>query len=531
MFTIQSCQCTFPLASALYYHYFQFGSQDFTILNSQTTKAAHTYSTTHHLSMKSLILTLCFFAVQATAIWPLPVQFTSGQTFLWLSPNVTFNYLPANGTNAVCFLPYNPLCILNYSAQINNAAPYANTTTYQNTNASFSIDSDIIVQNAVQYTMNQLFNDDFVPWRFHPRNSTYEPPVDGSVGTSVAYINQVNIYQNATDPINALKSLAGGVNESYTIVISDDGHINITAIHSVGIIRALETFSQMFFTTADGTGVYTNQAPVMISDYPMFPHRGLNMDVARNFFPVIDIQRTIDALAFNKFNRLHLHATDAQSWPLEIPALPNLAKRGAYQPGMSYSPDDLAQIQKYGAYRGVQVIIETDMPGHTASIAYSRPDLVAAFNVQPDWATYGAEPPTGGLKLNSSAVYDFLGILFNDLLPRVYPYSAYFHTGGDEVNANVYLLDETVNSNSSSLLKTLLQQFVDFTHSKVRAAGLTPVVWEEMLLQWNLTLGSDVVVQTWQSDSAVANTVAQGHKALAGNYNYWVRYPDIRLIN
>ena len=477
--------------------------------------------------MKTQILTLCLFAVQAKAIWPLPVQYTSGLTFLWLSPNVTFNYLPANVTSAVCILLYTLLCLLTFGAQTSNAAPYANTTTNQNINASAGIDSYTIVQNAVQYTMTELFNDDFVPWRFHPRNSSYEPPVNGSVGASVASINQVNIYQNATDPVNVLKSLAGGLNESYTIVITDDGQVNITAIHSVGIIRALETFSQMFFTTADGTGVYTNQAPVMISDYPMFPHRGLNMDVTRNYFPVTDIMRTIDALAFNKFNRLHLHATDAQSWPLEIPALPDLAGMGAYQPGMSYSPDDLAQIQKYGAYRGVQVIIETDMPGHTASIAYSRPDLIAAFNVQPNWTTYGAEPPTGGLKLNSSAVYDFLGTMFNDLLPRVYPYSAYFHTGGDEVNANVYLLDETVKSNSSSVLQPLLQAFINFTHAKVRAAGLTPVVWEEMLLQWNLTLGSDVVVQTWQSDSAVANTVAQGHKVLAGNYNYWVRVLDI----
>ena len=317
--------------------------------------------------------------------------------------------------------------------------------------------------------------------------------------------------------------MAGAVNESYTITITSDGQVNITAISSVGIIRGLETFTQMFFTTADGDGVYTNQAPVMISDYPRFPHRGLNMDVARSYFTPDDIMRTIDALAYNKFNRLHLHATDAQSWPLEIPALPKLASMGAYQTGLSYTPQDLAQIQEYGAYRGVQVIIETDMPGHTASIAYSYPDLIAAFNVQPDWVTYGAEPPTGGLKLNSTAVYDFLGTMFSDLLPRVLPYSAYYHTGGDEVNANVYLLDETVKSNTSSILQPLLQAFINFAHGKVRAAGMTPVVWEEMLLQWNLTLGSDVVVQTWQSDAAVAKTVAQGHKALAGNYDYWVR--------
>lgn len=67
-----------------------------------------------------------------------------------------------------------------------------------------------------------------------------------------------------------------------------------------------------------------------------------------------------------------------------------------------------------------------------------------------------------------------------------------------------------------------MQAFIDRNHAQVRAAGLTPIVWEEMLLQWNLTLGSDVVVQTWQSDDAVAQTVALGHKALVGNYNYWV---------
>jgi hexosaminidase len=108
-------------------------------------------------------------------------------------------------------------------------------------------------------------------------------------------------------------------------------------------------------------------------------------------------------------------------------------------------------------------------------------------------------------------------------LPRVSPYTSYFHTGGDEVNQQAYLFDDTVNSNESSVLQPLMQKFVDFNHDQVRKAGLTPIVWEEMLLVWNVTLGSDVVVQTWQSDQAVIDTVNKGHKALAGNYNYWVR--------
>jgi hexosaminidase len=126
------------------------------------------------------------------------------------------------------------------------------------------------------------------------------------------------------------------------------------------------------------------------------------------------------------------------------------------------------------------------------------------------------------LKLNSTAVYDFVEKLFDDLLPRVYPYSAYYHTGGDEVNRNAYLLDETVKSNDSAILQPLMQTFIDRAHDQVRAMGLTPVVWEEMLLEWNLTLGSDVIVQSWQSDEAVAQITAAGHKALVGNYNYWV---------
>jgi hexosaminidase len=42
-----------------------------------------------------------------------------------------------------------------------------------------------------------------------------------------------------------------------------------------------------------------------------------------------------------------------------------------------------------------------------------------------------------------------------------------------------------------------------------------------MLLTWNLTLGDDVVVQSWQSDEAVLSIVQAGHKALVGNYKYW----------
>jgi hexosaminidase len=213
--------------------------------------------------------------------------------------------------------------------------------------------------------------------------------------------------------------------------------------------------------------------------------------------------------------------TDSQSWPMDIPALPLLSQKGAYQNGLSYSTAEIKQIQTYAIQRGIEVIIEFDMPGHTAAIGLGYPELIAAFNAKP-WDTYCAEPPCGTLQLNNNATGPFLETLFGDVLPRVAPYSAYFHTGGDEVNAEAYTLDPTVKSNNTAVIGPLIQKLVDRNHAQIRAAGLAPVVWEEMLLVWNLTLGDDVVVQSWLSDTSVAEITAAGHKALAGNYNFWV---------
>ncbi|KAL9016484.1 MAG: hypothetical protein Q9185_006177 [Variospora sp. 1 TL-2023] len=374
-----------------------------------------------------------------------------------------------------------------------------------------------LVKAAIQRAQDRLSQDNFVPWKFHARNADFEP----AANASRINIRHVTIQQQGIDSAAILKPLAGEINERYTLSITTAGSVAITAVSSIGILRALETFPQLFYRHSRNAGVYCPSAPVNIIDAPKFSYRAFNMDVARNWYPPSFIRHTIDVLAWNKFNLLHLHVTDAQSWPLDIPALPLLSQKGAYRTGLSYSRQQLAEIQEYGMYRGVQVFMEIDMPGHTSSIALAYPDLITGYNVLPDWSTYAAEPPSGSLKLNSSAVYAFLQTLWEDLLPRVEPYSAYFHTGGDEVNANVYKLDETVRSNASTVLKPLLQAFIDFNHGYVRAAGMTPMVWEEMLLQRNLTLGQDVVVQAWQSDDAVAQIVARGHKAIGGNYNYW----------
>ncbi|KAI9767418.1 MAG: N-acetyl-glucosamine-6-phosphate deacetylase [Geoglossum simile] len=463
--------------------------------------------------MRTYIYSVPFlFASFTSALWPVPEHYTHGNNsvVLWFSPDVQIMY---NGP--VCrTLSLNHQYPIFRGQDIDGFQNSTNATIGGNKTSCY----DSVVRDAIKRAISTISEESLVPWKLYPRRSVFEPPPTNPK----KYITSIVVQQTSKDAACGPRPLVDKLDESYQLDVAVSGQVALTAPSSLGLLHGLTTLTQLFYQHSQkGSGVYTNLAPVSIKDKPKFAWRGLNLDVARNWYPVSDILRTIDALSWNKFNHLHIHMTDAQSWPLEIPALPELSEKGAYAKGLSYSPDDIKNIQKYGNDRGVEVVIEIDMPGHTAIIGVSHPDLITAYNIQPNWDTYAAEPPSGELKLNSPAVSSFLETLFKDLLPRVSPYSAYFHTGGDEVNVNAYALDETVGSNDSAVIKPFLQKFVDRNHDQVRANGLTPIVWEEMLLQWNLTLGKDVLIQTWQSDAAVKDSVQKGYKTLVGNYNFW----------
>ncbi|KAB8346070.1 hypothetical protein FH972_023122 [Carpinus fangiana] len=433
---------------------------------------------------------VALLAPLAAAVWPIPSHYSHGDKTLWISDDVAITY-------------QQPLHFQQYSLRASASAADAGSG------------SQRIVQKAVSRAYETIFKQSYVPWRFNHRFSDFEPKT-----TNKKFIQSIALVQNKTDAAGVLKPKEGQFDEGYTLVVGPAGKVTITSASSLGLARGLTTFTQLFFAHSKG-GAYTKLAPVRIDDSPKFAHRGLNMDVSRNFFPIDNILRTIDALAYNKMNRLHLHITDAQSWPLEIPALPELSAKGAYGPGMTYSPADVQRIYTYGALLGVAVVMEIDQPGHTSSIWHSHPELIAAWNEQPNWITYAAEPPSGTLKLNSPAVYKFLSTLYKDLLPRLSPLTSYFHTGGDEIKYAAYKLDDTVKSDDPAVLQPLLQKYIDTVHKHVRDAGLTPVVWEEIVLTYNLTVGKDVLIQAWQEPTSAVAITNMGHKALVGDYNFW----------
>ena len=350
-----------------------------------------------------------------------------------------------------------------------------------------------------------------MPYKFHPRKAHFEPdPTNGK-----AYISRITIKE-ASRPLSEHDAVSS---EAYSITINSDAQVTIHILSPLGGLRALDTLGQLFYTHSKTNELYTPFAPTTIRDAPSYEHRGLNLDISRNWIPPHDVLRTIEAMAMNKLNRLHLHCTDAQSWPIEIPALPDLAKEGAYREDKIWSVQDLHQVQKHGLYHGVEVYLEIDLPGHTASIHHAYPDLITAYNKP--WDKYAMEPPAGQLKLNSPDVASFLSTLLTDLLPRSSPFSTHFHVGGDELNREAYNHDETVNSSSKEVIKPHLQRFMDHVIAHVQSTDLVPVIWEDMLLEWDLKLPPSIIVQTWRSSTSLAAVTAKGYRALFGPCEEW----------
>ncbi|KAI1465714.1 glycoside hydrolase family 20 protein [Daldinia caldariorum] len=441
--------------------------------------------------LSNAVLSLFLLTVTSVhAIWPVPTSISTGNSTLWISDIVVVTY---NGEKIPWIKQYVPLV----------------------GNNKFS--SKEIVKGGVARTAKNILDNNFVPWKLYPRMALEQ--TEPSPWQHKIYITRLDIVQTEKDTEKTFKPLAGEVDESYELTLNANGKAKITAVSSTGVLRALESFSQLFFQHSKGA-IYTRLAPVKISDAPQYDHRGLLLDVSRDWLPLDAIYRTIDALSWSKMNRLHIHATDSQSWPLEIPSMPELHQKGAYARGKTYSPSDIAAIQTYAIQRGVEAYIEVDSPGHLGVVALSHPDLITGWGASP-WTTYCAEPPCGQLKLNEPKVDPFLDKLTDDLLPRLAPYSAYFHTGGDEVNFNEYNLDPTVGTNDTSVIVPLLQKFVDKHHARVRKAGLTPIVWEEIPANYNVSIGEDVVVQSWLGDAAIKSLTAKGHKVITSNYNYW----------
>lgn len=437
---------------------------------------------------------LVALAAPVSALWPTPIHVSTGDKVLFVDRTIQVKY---NG----------------HEVSHDTFTPPAGST----------IRNKDIVHGAISRTLNTIFEQSFVPWMLRDPRSDFEPSLKCDLKKHL--LKDLTISHDAADANGNFKPTKESVDESYSLNVTADGHATLHASTATGVLHGLQTFSQLFFKHTSGSLWYTQKAPVQIRDSPKYAHRGVLLDVSRHWYEISDIKRMIDGLSMAKMNVIHIHITDTQSWPLEIPALPRLTEFGAHAKGLTYSPEAIADLYEYAIHRGVQIIMEIDMPGHVG-IEKAYPGLTVAYNKRP-YGYYCAQPPCGSFRLGNKNVEKFLEKLFGDLLPRIAPYSPYFHTGGDEYRANNSILDPDLKTNDVKVLQPLLQRFLDHAHGTVRKHGLTPVVWEEMALDWNATIGKDVVVQSWLGNGAVKKLAEAGRKVIDSSTDYYVSTPNI----
>ncbi|EKM55102.1 glycoside hydrolase family 20 protein [Phanerochaete carnosa HHB-10118-sp] len=309
-------------------------------------------------------------------------------------------------------------------------------------------------------------------------------------------------------------------NESYALMVPANGsEATLTAPTTLGLLRGLTTFEQLWYTYSEQ--VYAVNMPLVVHDSPAYPHRGFGLDSARNFFPVPDIKRTLDAMSWVKLNALYWHVVDSQSFPLEVSAFPELSQQGAYSAMQVYSEADVQDIISYAAARGIDVVLELDTPGHETAIGLSHPEHVACYLSTP-WADFASEPPAGQLRLATPATVNFTVALVASVSAKFR--SALFSTGGDEVNANCYTQDTQTQADlaqSGLSFDEALNEFLLATHAVIRAQGKTPIVKEDMILNHNTTLPNTTIAVVWISSQDAKNVTERGYRVIHQPSDYF----------
>lgn len=111
--------------------------------------------------------------------------------------------------------------------------------------------------------------------------------------------------------------------EGYVLEVTPK-QVKIRAASGAGLFYGVQTFLQMVNEK--------KELPVgTVTDEPRFAYRGMMLDVSRHFFDVNFVKKQIDAFAYYKLNRLHLHLTDAAGWRIEIDKYPRLTEFAAWR--------------------------------------------------------------------------------------------------------------------------------------------------------------------------------------------------------
>jgi hexosaminidase len=337
------------------------------------------------------------------------------------------------------------------------------------------------------------------------RRQTGMPPLDMKVTDA----GQAKLVVHSAHESKAVQEL--GEDESYSLEISPSG-AKLDAATTLGIMRGLETFLQLVQTTSDGFAV----PAIAIQDQPRFLWRGVMIDVGRHFIPLDVLKRNLDGMAAVKLNVFHWHLSENQGFRIESKKFPKLQEMGS--DGLYYTQDEVRDLIAYARDRGIRVVPEFDMPGHSTAWFVGYPELASGpgpYQIERKWGVFDpAMDPT------QERTYKFFDGFIGEMA-KLFP-DQYFHIGGDEVNGKQWDANPNIQAFMHAHgLKTNqdLQAYFNTRVQKIVSKhGKTMVGWDEILRP---DLPKDIVVQSWRGQDSLAAAAKQGYRGIL-SFGYYV---------
>jgi hexosaminidase len=292
--------------------------------------------------------------------------------------------------------------------------------------------------------------------------------------------------------------------ERYSLVVTPQ-QARLVASTPYGVLRGVETFLQLVEAGPSGF-----QVPVVsIEDQPRFPWRGLLIDAGRHFMPVEVIRRNLDAMASVKLNVLHWHLSEDQGFRVESRAFPKLHQLGS--DGLYYTQEEIRGIVAYARERGIRVVPEFDMPGHSTSWFVGYPELAAGpgpYEIERRWGVFR---PT--MDPTRESVFTFLGRFIAEMA-GLFP-DPYWHIGGDEVEGKQWEENAAITAfKAQHGMKTnddLQAYFNKRIQVLLRQHGKKVVGWDEI---FHPDLSKDAVVQSWRGAASLAEGASKGYQGI-----------------
>ena len=324
--------------------------------------------------------------------------------------------------------------------------------------------------------------------------------------------------------------------EGYELNVDGEG-IEVRASQFPGFLYALQSLEQLLPAAVYGTEPAPDAAwevpCVRIADAPRFAYRGMHLDVARHFFSVDEVKRYIDVMAIHKLNTLHWHLTDDQGWRIEIKRYPELTAVGSIRKatvvrkewgtydgtpyGGFYTQDEIRDVVKYAADRGVTVIPEIDLPGHMLAALTAYPELGCTGGPYEVWGRWGVADDV--LCPGREKTFEFLEGVLTEVM-ELFP-SEYIHIGGDECpkvrwekcpRCQAKIRQLGLKDDGEHTAEHYLQSYVTDRIGKFLAQhGRRIIGWDEIL---EGRAPSDAVVMSWRGSEGGIAAAKLGHDVI-----------------